>query len=66
MQSQLEKLASKRPEVKPVEIDRWEGEGGNPPLSLNSRRKPGRTISGILRKLLIDWHILNSLSAEQN
>lgn len=60
------RLSNKSPrnDVKPVEIDRWEGEGGNPP-DTRRRDEPSATIAGILRRLLIDWHIINSPSSKQ-
>jgi hypothetical protein len=51
-----------RTDIKPTEISRWEGEGGNPPRATQPKRaeiSPG-SVAGILRRLLIDWHIINS------
>ena len=45
-------------ESKPVELQRWEDEGGNPP----ARQDQVPKITGILRKLLINWHLTNSTS----
>lgn len=43
------------PKGKPEEIDRWEGEGGHPP----PRKDRTPEITGILRKLLINWRRAN-------
>ncbi|MGZ3722309.1 MAG: hypothetical protein ACXVA9_05235 [Bdellovibrionales bacterium] len=63
MSSTNERPGSTR-DAKPIELDRWEGEGGNPPRARGKRQDPSPTIAGILRKLLVDWHFINSPSAK--
>lgn len=60
MNSQSDKNPT-RTEIKPTEIARWEGEGGNPPRTQPKRDEISTgSVAGILRRLLIDWHIINS------
>jgi hypothetical protein len=57
-------MESKKPpnnaKDKPLDIERWEGEGGHPPLSPCS--EPESKITAILRKLLIGLHIEHAKS----
>ena len=56
---------AKKSASKPVvEIDRWEGEGGNPPVARALKSDPSPTIAGILKKLLVDWHLINAPSSK--